>query len=279
MLVSMAFDRVRPVLRLALGLGVASLLLHPGTSRAQTLGDVEQRLDRVEKAVRRLQAGPSEEELRPPNPHDDVYQQLDRRIGALERAVSSAVSAQEHDHHDLADAVEEIRRMKGDVEARLDAVESRPLASAVPAQQPAIAASEPVATPLNADERFKQAMDYASREDWTDAEFAFDSFVASYPSDPRITDARYQLGRAFQGEGKHAQAAQIFLDLYQKHPDASFMVDNLFALGQELAALGPENTQQACDVYGEIDATHGAALSADQRARLLDRRLALKCKN
>jgi TolA-binding protein len=196
----------------------------------------------------------------------------------VERALSSIVSAQERDHRELATALEQLRRIKGDVEARLDAVERHP-AAPTPVSQPTAAIANSGATPPNADDRFKQAMGYASQQDWTQAELAFDTFVTTYPADMRVPEARYQLGRAFEGQGKHAQAAQIFLDLYEKNPDAPFIIENLFALGQALAALGPENMQQACDVYGEIEAAHGADLSAEQRSRLLDRRLTLKCSN
>ena len=41
--------------------------------------------------------------------------------------------------------------------------------------------------------------------------------------------------------------------------------------------IGPDKVAQACDVYAEIDASHGSALTLAQRSRLRDRRLALKC--
>jgi TolA-binding protein len=278
MAVPMVLARKHAAPQIALCLVLAGALLLPCVAQAQTLGDVEQRLDRLEKAVRQVQNKPADREPRPSKSRDDVYLQLDRRLGAVERALSSIVSAQERDHRELATALEQLRRIKGDVEARLDAVERHP-AAPTPVSQPTAAIANSGATPPNADDRFKQAMGYASQQDWTQAELAFDTFVTTYPADMRVPEARYQLGRAFEGQGKHAQAAQIFLDLYEKNPDAPFIIENLFALGQALAALGPENMQQACDVYGEIEAAHGADLSAEQRSRLLDRRLTLKCSN
>ncbi|MEO7468795.1 MAG: tetratricopeptide repeat protein [Sphingobium limneticum] len=256
-----------------IGIGVLSLA---HVAHAQTLGVVEQRLDRLEKVTRQLQRE-TDTSARSSNSRDEVYFQLDRRLGAVERTVASLVSAQERDHRELASTVEQFQRMKRDVEARLDSVESQ--APSVPVTQTANAIPEKPRAPLDADARFKQAMGYAVAEDWVQAEFAFDTFIASYPSDARIPEGRYQLGRAFHGQGKYAQAAQTFLDLYQNHPDAPFAVPNLFALGGALAAMGPTSSQQACDVYGEIEAAHGSDLSLDQRSRLLDRRLLLKCSN
>ena len=255
-------------------LALVSALSHVSGAQAQTLGAVEQRLDRLEKVTRELQRA-TDRVSRSPSSRDDVYLQLDRRLGVLERAISSLVAAQERDHRELTTSVEQLQRMKRDVEARLDAIESLPQVD--PAAQSAGVVAETPPVPLDADARFTQAMDFADREDWPNAEFAFDTFIASYPSDARIPEARYQLGRAFEGQGKHAQAAQIFLDLYQGHPDAPFAVPNLFALAEALGAIGPENAEQACDVYSEIEVTHGKTLSVDQRSQLLDRRLSLKC--
>lgn len=256
-------------------IGVSSLGF-ANFAQAQTLGAVEQRLDRLEKVAHELQRQ-TDRSSRSSDSRDDVYLQLDRRLGALERAISNLVASQERDHRELTTTVEQLQRMKRDVEARLDTLENQP--PPAPAAPVTDIIAETPAAPLDADARFKQAMGYADQQDWPKAELAFDTFVASYPSDPKLPEARYQLGRAFEEQGKHAQAAQIFLDLYQNHPGAPFAVANLFALGEALAAIGPENTEQACDVYSEIEVTHGGKLSVEQRSQLLDRRLALKCSN
>lgn len=276
MLGPMVLERIRRLRRPALLLIGISALSLAHVAHAQTLGVVEQRLDRLEKITRQLQRE-ADRGARSSNSRDDVYLQLDRRLGALERAISSLVSARERDHRNLAIAIEQLQRMKGDVEARLDAVESQPPPASTP--QRASIKSAPGPMPLDADGLFKQAMDYAAHEGWTQAEFAFDTFITSYPTDNRIPEARYQLGRAFQGQGKNPQAAQIFLDLYEKYPGAPFAIANLFALGEALAAMGPESSEQACNVYGELEAIHGTELSVDQRSRLLDRRLSLECSN
>lgn len=242
-------------------------------AQAQTLGAVEQRLDRLEKTAQELQRQ-AERRSRSSNARKDVYLQVDRRLGALERAISNLVASQERDRRELTATVEQLKRMKLDVEARLDVVENQPPPRASPAAEAVI---ETPTVPLGPEARFGQAMSYAEQQDWPNAELAFDTFIASYPSDPRLPDASFQLGRALEGQGKHAQAARTFLALYQAHPDVPFVVDTLFALAEALAAIGPENAEQACDVYGEIDVAHGSKLSVEQRSQLLDGRLSLKC--
>lgn len=252
-----------------------SVLGFANVVQAQTLGAVEQRLDRLEKITGELQRQ-TDRTSRSSNSRDDVYLQLDRRLDALERAISNLVASRERDQRELATTVEQLQRVKRDVEARLDTVENQPPA---PAAQAADIIAETPAVPLGADARFKQAVGYADQRDWPKAELAFDTFIASHPSDPKLPEARYQLGRAFEGQGKHAQAAQIFLDLYQHYPEVPFAVENLFALAMALTAIGPENTEQACDVYSEIEVTHRNNLSVQQRSQLLDQRLSLKCSN
>ena len=263
----------------------AAMVLMPisfgGMAHAQSLGAIEQRLRKVEQTVETLKAGNAPEGIGAVSGQPvsiDALLQLDRRIAAVERALSSLTSAQELDHRALTDALAELRTMKGDIEARLDALESAP---AVPPNLSASAVQAPPSSPVvrqpSVDDRFQEAMQYAERQDWPRAELAFDSFVATWPSDPRAAEARYQLGRAFQGQGKHAQAAQLFLELYEKSPDAPFIIDDLLALAQALIDIGPANTAQACDVYSEIETTHDAALTLEQRSLLLDHRLALKC--
>ncbi|MBB3862476.1 TolA-binding protein [Novosphingobium hassiacum] len=203
--------------------------------------------------------------------------QLDRRLAALERALSGLMSAQEQDHRALAASLTQMQALKGDIESRLDAVERQAEAIPTASKTPEAAPVPPVAPPPTADDRFRQAMDYAEAQDWPKSELAFDSFVASWPSDARVPEARFQLGRAFQGQGKYAQAAQIFLDLYEKAPQAPFALANLFALADALVAIGPDNSAQACEVYSEIEVVHDSVLTTEQRSRLLDRRLALKC--
>lgn len=258
---------------------LAGAILAPGPVHAQTLGAVEQRLDRLEKDVRLLSrkggTGADESVMASPS---DLILQVDARLAAIERALAALVSAREQDHRELEALQQQFRRVSGDVESRIASLEKRTDAPPqVIAAAPTTVAPIAPATEAGPDERFGQAMTFLARKDWPKAEFAFDSFATSYPSDDRTPEARFRLGQSFEGQGKHAQAAQIFLDLYQKYPDAPFALDNLFALAAALAGLGPDSTAQACSVYGEIEAVWGTRLTVPDRARLLDGRLALQC--
>lgn len=254
-------------------------------ARSQTLGAVEHRLDKLEKAVRRLDG---HEEKRTPGPAlepaaGEALTQLERRLSALERAVSGLVAGQEEERHSTAALLDQVARLKGDLEARLDAAETRlaGLPSAPPSALPQIAAEAmpPVLEkPINADDRYREAMAFAKAKDWPKAEFAFDSFIASFPKDARLPQARFELGRSLGEQGKPAKAAQIFLKLYEDNPDADLAQDVLFALADALTRIGPDTRTQACNVYDEIEVAFGKQLSIVQRAALLDGRLNMNCK-
>ncbi len=255
------------------------------TARAQTLGAVEQRIGRLEQSVRQLErrGGKAMAEpavhaaaLPPENVQASAVVALNERLGALERMVAGLIAGQEQDRRNLTVGLDQLQRLKGDSEARLEAMEQQ-VAALANAPKP-----EPVTTPaartLTADDRFLEALDFASKGEWLKAEFAFDTFIANNPQHPRIIEARYWLGRSLLGEGKAAPAAQAFLELFEKHPDAPIALDNLFSLADALIALGPDSAAQACDVYGQIEGDFAAKLTAVQREQILDRRVKLNCK-
>ena len=255
-------------------------------AHSQTLGAVEQRINRLEQSVRDLEGQRGGRAVQPTAPAIPASQpstvpesaliDLNGRLAALERLVASLVSGQEQDRRSISAGIDQLQRLKGDIEARMDTVEQQVTAlAAAPKPVPVVAAPPPLS--LTADDRFLEALGFTQKEEWAKAEFAFDTFIANNAAHPRIVEARYWLGRSFLGGGKPAQAAQVFLDLYEKHPNAPVTLDNLFALADALVAMGAENAPEACNVYGEIDAGFKDKLSAAQRNTVLEKRVALNC--
>lgn len=270
---------------LAIALAFGTISLSSAKLNAQTLGVVEQRIARLEQSVRVLQSQHNDRHgEQPPSPNpmptaslpQEALVALANRLSNLEQQMSGLVAAEEQDRRVLTAQTDRLERLKGDVESRLEGLE----------QQVTVLASAPKPAPVEAppakaqspDDRYLEALGFAERNEWTKAEFAFDTFIANNPSHPRIIEARYWLGRSFLGQAKAAQAAQIFLELFEKHPDAAIAVENLFALAEALQALGPENLAQACAVYDQIEAGYATKLGANDRNRLLDQRVKQGCK-
>lgn len=260
-----------------------AFLISAEVLRAQTLGVVEQRVDRLEKSVQKLQSHHGRvnaPEAQPatvrPSPENEALIALSNRLAAFERWVTTLVAAQEQDRRALSAAIDRLERLKGDVEGRLEGVEQQVTALAdAPKPLPVVAAPTKVSTP---DERYLEARGFADKGEWAKAEFAFDTFIINNPGHRLVVEARYWLARSFLGEDKAPQAAQLFLELYEKYPEAPIALDNLFGLAEALLAIGPENVEQVCAVYGQIDAGFAAKLSGEQRNRLLDLRVKQNCK-
>lgn len=274
----------------SIGTSAAALALLAGgtAARAQTLGAVEQRINRLEQAVRdierqrggrtALSAAPVFAPAAAGGVPEGALVDLNGRLASLERLVATLVAGQELDRRSLSAGIEQLQRLKGDVEARLETVEQQVAAVAAAPRPAPVAAPAPPPRALTPDDRFIEALGFAEKAEWTKAEFAFDTFIANNPGHARIVEARYWLGRSFLGAGKPAQAAQEFLDLFEKHPDAPVALDNLFALVDALVAIGGDSVPEACTVYGQIEDSFKETLSADQRNTMLEKRLALGCK-
>lgn len=263
-------------------------MLLPVAAQAQTLGAVENRINRLEQSVEKLErktrklrdevpASTSPVPLAAPPASGSLVIELNNRIEALERLVAGMVASDEQDRRAVAAGLDQLQRLKGDAELRLDGVEQQLVKLAAAAEAEKAAPPPPAPKALTADDRYLEALDFAERKEWSKAEFAFDTFIAANPGHSRLLEARYWLGRSFQGQGKTAQAAQIFLELFEKQPAAAFALDNLFALAQALVDLGPENTEQACAVYDQIEEGFKDKLGADRRNALLDQRIKLRC--
>lgn len=251
-------------------------------SFGQTLGAIEQRVQKIESALVKVERRVGKvRDDEPKKPQASVPASLTNdlitRLASLERLVSEMVADGEQDQRALSLAIDQLNRVKADTERRLETIEQK--TSLLSEAKQALAPVAPVGEPkmLTADDRYLEALGFAEKKEWAKAEFAFDTFIASNPTHPRVIEARYWLGRAFQGQGKAAQAGQIFLELFEKYPEASFAVENLFALAQSLSDLGPESVDQACAVYDQIDEVAKSTLTVAQRGLLLDRRILLKC--
>jgi tol-pal system protein YbgF len=220
---------------------------------------------------------------------------LTARVGALEgqlRTMTGQVEAMEYRLRQLEDAQ---RRMKGDVEFRLNALENPggvpaataatppapgaatpPLApqpaSAAPAAKPA--GSAPAKAPT-ANEAWTAAFAKVTARDWPGAEVAMTGFIADWPKSVRVPQAQYWLGRSFAQRGQHAQAAKAFLEVYQTAPRSTPAPDALIGLANSLNAL--TKPKDACQVLGELQSVYGAKLTSTQKADADRQRVRAKC--
>lgn len=237
------------------------------------------------------------------NPASTPLVDLTARVESLEatlKGMTGQIEAMEFKLRALEDAQ---RRMKGDVEFRLNALEkpagpdaaadpAAPVApppgtAAVPppvAARPAVTRPAPVAAPAATPGATPAATPAAAwaaaypkvtARDWPGVEAAMTRFIADWPTSPRVAQAKYWLGRSFAARGQQAEAAKAFLDVYQTAPRSTPAPDALIGLAGALNAMA--KPKDACQVLGELESVYGAKLTDTQKADAGRQRTKAKC--
>jgi tol-pal system protein YbgF len=129
--------------------------------------------------------------------------------------------------------------------------------------------------PQGADGIYRQALDQLQAGSWAEAEQSFDSFVASYPDDPRASTASYWIGETYLFRKDFPTAASVFARNYRTYgQEAPRAPDNLLKLGMALAAMG--DRERACQTFAELGKRHPNA-SAPIRQALAREKTAAGC--
>ena len=116
---------------------------------------------------------------------------------------------------------------------------------------------------------FSTGLTAIERRNYERGESAFRAFLRAWPNDPRTGEARYHLGQALFWKGDYFNAANVYLDTHNAHPNAPTAPDNLLGLGLSLAGLNQREV--ACATYSEVLKQYpsaagrlGAQLAAEQ---------------
>jgi len=82
------------------------------------------------------------------------------------------------------------------------------------------------------------------------AEGAFRAFLKAWPKDPDVGPAKTYLAEALFQKRQYFEAANMFLDTHNAHPESRVGADNLLGLGLSLAGLNQREV--ACATYAEV---------------------------
>lgn len=296
---------------LPLALVIAAALPLPALAQAVDVGKLDRRVGKLESEMRAVQrkvfpggdARFFEPEIAPQvaappaptAPATTPITDLTARVDALEgsvRGLTGQIEAMEYKLRQLEDGQ---RRMKGDVEFRLNALEnpggvaaatpgdaaaptpgtSAPTAAGSPLAAPAPAAQTPPAKPATADAAWALAYPKVTARDWPGVESQMTKFIADWPKSPRVAQAKYWIGRSHAARNQQPQAAQAFLEVYQSAPRSAPAPDALIGLAGALNAMA--KTENACQVLGELQSVYGAKLTDTQKADAARQRTRAKC--
>lgn len=293
---------------------LASVTALPVAAQAVDVGKLDRRVGKLESEMRAVQRKvfpggdarffepeiPAQAAVPEPAPAaapaTTPIADLSARVDALESSVRGLTGQIEAIEYKLRQLEDGQRRLKGDVEFRLNKLESPgenpggaapgDAPAAVPAAAPPTTAAPTPATkpaavtpatapPATADAAWALAYPKVTGRDWPAVESLMGKFVADWPKSTRVGQARYWIGRSHAARGQHAQAAQAFLEVYQTTPRASAAPDALIGLAGSLNAMA--KPQKACEVLGELDTAYGAKLTDTQKADAGRQRTRAKC--
>ncbi len=301
-------SRLSPVV-----IAAAMLLPAPLAAQAVDVGKLDRRVGTLESEMRAVQRKvfpggnarffepeiPAQAAAPPPAPETlpatTPISDLTGRVDALEgqlKTMTGQIEAMEYKLRMLEDGQ---RRLKGDTEFRLNALENpggtppadAAAATTAPAAGPAAMQDKPPTTPAPAKPAApaaKPATDAAAwtaaypkvtARDWPGVETAMSQFIADWPKSIRVPQAKYWLGRSFAARSQYPQAAKAFLDVYQSAPRSTPAPDALIALAGALNAM--TKPKDACQVLGELETVYGAKLTDTQKADAGRQRTKAKC--
>lgn len=259
---------------------------------AQPEPGVERRVDRLEQEMRAVQrrvfpggrAQFVEPEIRAETQgpatglSGDALSSLVARVDALESQLRSITGQVEEQGNRTRQLEQEVGRLRGDLQARLDRIEqaNRP-ATPPPAAEPPPAAAEPAApTPVgdSAQEAYNAGFRLWDARRYAEAQTALEQAATRHAGSPWVSWMRNLQGRAYLDDDKPATAARIFLANYQESPRGERAADSLYFLGQALTRLN--RRPEACRVYDELESVY-PSMREFIRTRLPQARTDARC--
>lgn len=241
---------------------------------------VEGRVGKLEKEMRAVQrkvfpGGAQqhlEPEIKPPVapaapvgvPADAPVADLTRRVDALEKALTQLTGQVEQNGYKLRQLDDQFTRLKGETEARFNAIEGKApgaTASAGPnlpyAVPPAPAAPTggssapaPVAAAVVDPGREAYLAGYAlwEQKKYPEAIAALRAMYAKYPKHKDVSKARNLAGRAYLDSGDYKKAIVEFFE-NTKIEDGDRAPHSYVFMAQALMKLSPPDAKRACTAY------------------------------
>jgi TolA-binding protein len=215
---------------------------------------------------------------------------LEQRLNTIEAQLQQLINQGEVNGHRASELESQITSLRNDVNARLTALESRPVVQPQPSDSGASASAEPESgpgevrtasastpeTPANASESTDTAVSDPGEDAysqgyhlWRDGKYdqaitALRAFISGFPNHRRVSFARNLIGRALLDKGEPRPAAEALLANYRKDPKGERAPDSLYYLGQALMELNQPS--QACKAYSELEDVYGSSVRPDLKA-------------
>jgi outer membrane protein assembly factor BamD len=118
----------------------------------------------------------------------------------------------------------------------------------------------PVLNTLDQEGLFQYGMERLQERDWSDAIAAFERFTQTFPTHPRVAEARFRTGQAYAGRGEHVTAAMEFNRLANDFPAGPWADDARFEVCRAYHELSPSPPRDQEYTVSAIDHCRSLAL-------------------
>lgn len=216
---------------------------------------------------------------------------LEQRLDSIERQLQQLINQGEVGGHRIGQIEAELAKLRSDLEARVTALESRPVATQTseaaveeppaearpkaqavsaspkpaPAKPPSLAA-ETAAVSDPGEDAYSEGFRLWRDGKYDEAISALRAFTSAFPKHRRVSYANNLIGRALLDKGQPRPAAEALLANYRSNPKGERAADSLYYLGQSLVKLGQPG--QACKAYSEAEDVYGASLRSELKSLL-----------
>jgi tol-pal system protein YbgF len=171
------------------------------------------------------------------------------------------------------------RELYADVDQRLQSLETAPRAFSPPPSSPAPAvgnapseAPPPVAArPTGSDQQnYDAAFALLQARKYDEAERAFETFLAQFPTSPRADNAVYWLAETHYVRGQYNEALPAFRRVIEQYPQSDKVPDALLKVGYSQIELGDRNAARTSlqEVMRQFPDTTAARLASQRLDRL-----------
>ncbi len=92
--------------------------------------------------------------------------------------------------------------------------------------------------------QYEMAFSLLKSGNFASAKNGFETFIATYPKHPLVSNATYWLGESYYANGEFDKATRIFAESYKKYPKGPKVADSLLKMGMSLGASGKK--KEAC---------------------------------
>jgi tol-pal system protein YbgF len=171
------------------------------------------------------------------------------------------------------------RELYVDVDRRLQSLETQPRAFEAPPvqQQPSFGAPSEApppavaARPAGSDQQnYDAAFALLQARKYAEAQAAFETFLAQFPTSPRADNAQYWLAETHYVRGQYNEALPVFRKVIEQYPQSAKVPDALLKVGFSQIELGDRTAARTSlqEVMRQYPDTTAARLAAQRLDRL-----------